>query len=94
MSAGLRITVLLTMALGSWPLAAEILTGRVLEDHLGDPLASVELRVAQDGARQVVAVLETGTDGRFRADIPEGKYTIAVSHIRGVHSSERRSISP
>ena len=80
MTAGLRITMLLTMALGACPLAAEILSGRVLEDHSGDPLAAVVLRLTQVGQQQDVAALETDANGRFHAEgITAGEYTIEVS---------------
>ena len=52
MSAGLRIMMLLTMALGAWPLAANILSGTVLEDHSGDPIAAVVLELIQAGQQQ------------------------------------------
>ncbi|MBZ5583980.1 MAG: carboxypeptidase-like regulatory domain-containing protein [Acidobacteriia bacterium] len=52
----------------------------MLEDHSGNPLASVELRVAKEGVRQLVADLETDGSGRFHAEgIPAGDYRIDVS---------------
>ena len=52
----------------------------MVEDHSGNPLASVELRLARDGARQLTADLETDTSGRFHAEgIPPGDYRIEVS---------------
>ena len=46
------------MALGA------VLDGRVVEDHTGNPLASVELKVSRSGERTLAAHLETDTGGQ------------------------------
>ena len=54
--------------------------GRVVEDHSGAPLASVELRVQRIGTARLVADLETEADGRFRLpELPAGEYRIDLS---------------
>ena len=53
-------TVVLTVIL------AAALDGRVVEDHSGNPVASVEVRVLRNGAPGVVAELETDGDGHFK----------------------------
>ena len=45
---------------------AQGVEGRVLEDHSGSALASVEVRVHRAGMARLVADLETEADGRFR----------------------------
>jgi 5-hydroxyisourate hydrolase-like protein (transthyretin family) len=72
------------------PAAADTFAGKVVEDHSGDPLASVELRVARDGVRQLVADLETDADGRFQAEgIPPGEYQVEISKANYVPSTLR-----
>jgi 5-hydroxyisourate hydrolase-like protein (transthyretin family) len=67
-------TVVLTIIL------AAALDGRVVEDHSGNPLASVEVRVLRKGAPGVVAELETDGDGHFEAqDLPTGDYRLEFS---------------
>ena len=62
------------------PLAAQTLDGKVIQDDSNALLASVELRIGKDGARQLVADLETGADGRFHAEgIPPGDYRVEVT---------------
>jgi hypothetical protein len=57
--------------------AAETISGRVLEDHTGAALALVEIRLLKPGQRAVVAELETDTEGRFRSpDVAAGEYTL------------------
>ncbi len=56
---------LFVLALFALPLAAESIAGRVLEDHTGNPLALVEIRLLKPGQRMVVAELETDPEGRI-----------------------------
>jgi len=72
------------------------LEGSVVEDHSGNPLASVEVRVYKMGQRTLAAHLETDTDGRFRAPgLADGEYRIeatrenfvgATLHVAGIGS--------
>ena len=60
--------------------SAEILAGRIVEDHSGNPLSLSRLRVFQLGSAALSADLETGADGQFRAaGLSEGNYRIEVS---------------
>ncbi len=75
----MRLAAIAAFALASYPLGAATLGGQVLEDHSGAPLASVELKVAREGVRQLVADLETDASGHFQAEgIPPGDYRIEV----------------
>jgi 5-hydroxyisourate hydrolase-like protein (transthyretin family) len=59
---------------------AAALDGRVVEDHSGNPVVSVEVRVLRNGAPGVVAELETDGDGHFGAqDLPAGDYRLELS---------------
>ena len=56
------------------------LSGRVVEDHTGLPLASATLRVSRPGQTFLAAELETDREGRFQAaDLPEGEYRLEVA---------------
>jgi len=67
-------TVVLTVIL------AAALDGRVVEDHSGNPVASVEVRLLRNGAPQVIAEFETDGDGHFDAqDLPAGDYRLELS---------------
>ena len=55
------------LAIAARALLAAGIEGVVLEDHTGNPLASVEVRIAKIGQRTLAAHLETDTSGRFRA---------------------------
>ncbi|MEO8597849.1 MAG: carboxypeptidase regulatory-like domain-containing protein [Candidatus Solibacter sp.] len=58
-------------------LTAAGIEGRVVEDHTGNPLASVEVRIAKAGQRTLAAQLETDSSGQFRAQgLTEGEYQI------------------
>lgn len=68
--------VIFSAATGS----AETLEGRVVEDHTGNALASVEVRVKRAGSPGLVADVETNTEGHFRApDLTAGEYQVEVS---------------
>jgi hypothetical protein len=80
MTARLRVTMLLTLTLWPLALAGEVFSGRVIEDHSGDPIAGATLRLTQSGQQQDAATLESDTNGRFHAEsIPAGEYTIEIS---------------
>ena len=71
----LRFTALFLGA-AACTLAAGI-EGRVVEDHTGNPLASVEVRIARLGQKTLAAHLETDTNGQFRAPkLAPGEYRI------------------
>ncbi|HKA00536.1 MAG TPA: carboxypeptidase-like regulatory domain-containing protein [Candidatus Solibacter sp.] len=56
------------------------LDGRIVEDHSGNPLASVEVRVYRAGQRTLAAHLETDGSGRFHApNLPDGEYRIEAA---------------
>lgn len=56
------------------------LGGRVVEDHTGNPLASVEIQVSRPGVYQLAAHLETTPEGRFVAEgLPDGEYRLKLS---------------
>ncbi|MCU1238419.1 MAG: hypothetical protein JWP63_6386 [Candidatus Solibacter sp.] len=72
------------------PLAAESIAGRVLEDHTGNPLALVEIRLSKPGQRMAVAELETDTAGNFRSpDLPAGEYSLEFAKGNFVKASLR-----
>jgi len=69
---------------------AETLAGKVVEDHTGNPLASVEVKIFRTGSRFLAADLETGTDGKFEAPgLPPGEYRIEASKSNYVTSTVR-----
>ena len=72
------------------PLGAGTLDGRVVEDHTGNPLASVELRVHKIGQRTLAAHLETDTNGAFHAEnLPDGEYRIEAAKTNYVGATLR-----
>jgi hypothetical protein len=52
----------LTLAGCAW---AGVISGSVVEDHTGDALVSAEVQVLRPGAKELIADLESGADGRF-----------------------------
>ena len=53
---------------------------RIVEDHIGNPLASVEVRVYRIGQPTLAAELDTDGEGRFRAPgLPDGEYRIEAN---------------
>jgi hypothetical protein len=59
--------------------AADGLSGRVVQDDSGGPVASAEVRVRRTGVSGLAADLETDGEGRFQAPgLAAGDYTIAV----------------
>ena len=66
------------------------LEGRVVEDHTGNPLASVEVRAYKTGQRTLAAHLETDSSGRFRAaGLAEGQYRIEATKANFVGATVR-----
>jgi len=56
------------------------LSGRLVEDHTGLPLASATVRVSRPGQAFLAAELETDREGRFEAaDLPEGEYRLEIA---------------
>jgi len=75
----MKLTAMAVLALAAYSLRAATLDGRVMEDHSGNPLASVELKIAREGVRQLTADLETDASGQFHAEgIPAGDYRVEV----------------
>src|SRR4051794_39585243 len=73
----MRIRLAIVAVLFSVAGFADTLAGKVLEDHSGIPLASVELRIQKVGERQLAAELETDSSGQFRAaGLAPGEYRI------------------
>jgi len=74
---------LLPLALCFWlsPLSFALdITGRVVADHSGEPLASARVRVVRVGQKLLAADRDTDRDGRFSArGLPEGDYRLDVS---------------
>lgn len=59
---------------------AVTIEGLVLRDDSGAPLVSAEVRIAREGDSLLAAHLETGRDGRFRAEnLPAGRYSLTVA---------------
>jgi hypothetical protein len=66
------------------------LDGRIVEDHSGNPLASVEVRVYRTGQRTLAAHLETDGSGRFHApNLPDGEYRIEATKANFVGATLR-----
>ncbi|MGA3096505.1 MAG: carboxypeptidase regulatory-like domain-containing protein [Bryobacteraceae bacterium] len=54
------------------PAAAGVFAGRVVEDHSGNPLSRVEIRITRPHTAGIVAEMETDANGRFRTpDLPD-----------------------
>ncbi len=69
--------------------------GRVVEDHTGNPLASVEVRIAKVGQRTLAAHLETDSNGQFRApNLAPGEYRIDASKSNFIGATVRLSALP
>ncbi len=55
-------------------------SGSVIEDSSGNPLASAELRFHTPGKRELAADIETDPSGRFEAEgLPAGDYSVDVA---------------
>lgn len=56
------------------------ITGRVVADHSGEPLASARVRVVRVGQKLLAADRDTDRDGRFSVrGLPDGDYRLEVS---------------
>ena len=72
----LRLTLAAGLLAGA--IRAQPFSGRIVEDHTGNPLALAEVRVAN--ATTVIAELETDTAGRFQGpQLPPGEYRLEIS---------------
>lgn len=86
-----RRLLFLTLFLGAaGVVCAANLDGRIVEDHTGNPLASVEVRVYKTGQRTLAAHLETDSSGRFRAPgLGDGEYRIEATKANFVGATVR-----
>lgn len=80
----LTFSICRLLAIFAWAFVAVAagtdLEGRVVEDHTGTPLASAAVRVFRQGARTLVADLDSDAAGRFRATgLPAGEYRIEIT---------------
>ena len=86
---GVMRTLALLVSLAD-PAVAGTLEGKVVEDHTGNLVASVELKVYKTGQRTLAAHLETDTSGRFRADgLSEGEYRIEATKANYIGATVR-----
>ena len=70
----------LLVMLGLLPAGGSVFSGRVVEDHTGNPLARAEIRITRPKSSAAVAELETDREGRFHTpDLPESVYTLRFS---------------
>jgi hypothetical protein len=70
--------------------SAANLEGRIVEDHTGNPLASVEVRVYKTGQRTLAAHLETDSSGRFRVPgLGDGEYRIEATKANFIGATVR-----
>src|SRR4051812_1873816 len=77
------------LSLGATSIAAT-LDGKVVEDHSGNPLASVELKIHTTGQRTMAAHLETDSAGHFRvAGLKEGEYRIEATKANYIGATVR-----
>jgi hypothetical protein len=58
---------------------AQLLSGRIVEDHTNTPLPSVNVRVARPGEKFLAADLETDREGLFQATLPAGNYRLEIA---------------
>src|SRR6185436_12919245 len=85
-----RLAIL--VAAFAWSGMAEMLAGRVVEDHSNNPLASVELRVYRIGQQHLAAELETDTAGHFIAEgLLPGEYRIEAVKANYIGATVRRT---
>ena len=77
---GTSAAVILLCALVAGPVSAEVLEGRVVEDHTGRPITIADVRVTKIGQTILAADRGTDMDGRFQAlNLSAGEYRIDVS---------------
>ncbi|HEY1495289.1 MAG TPA: carboxypeptidase regulatory-like domain-containing protein [Candidatus Solibacter sp.] len=83
----MRPAAIAALLFASVPLAAQTVAGRVLEDHTGNPLPLVEIRLLKPGQRAVVAELETDAEGRFHSpEVAAGEYTLEFAKANYVNA--------
>jgi hypothetical protein len=76
----MRLLPVLIFAVLTTALHAAELDVQILEDHTGNPLASVSVHVGKPGAQRLIADIETDTAGRFHiGDLYTGEYRIELS---------------
>jgi Carboxypeptidase regulatory-like domain len=74
--------------------AAVTRTGRVVEDHSGNPVSLAEIQLARDGASQLIADLETDSSGQFALpNLTSGTYRLDVSKPGYVKTTMRLQVS-
>ena len=89
----LRLAALFLVAAGI--LSAAGIEGRVVEDHTGNPLASVEVRIAKIGQRTLAAHMETNSSGEFRVpNLAVGEYRIDATKSNFIGVTVRLSTLP
>ncbi len=72
------------------PASAATITGKVVADHSGVPVASAEVRFYTSGVTGLAADLETDADGRFSAPgLPDGDYRLEISKPNFVNATLR-----
>src|SRR5512140_3991394 len=76
-------------------LSAAGIEGRIVEDHTGNPLASVEVRIAKVGQRTLAAHMETDSSGQFRApNLAPGEYRIDATKSNFIGATLRLATLP
>jgi hypothetical protein len=62
-------------------LVAQEFSGSVFEEHSAAPVRGARVQLRMRGVRQMIADLETGSDGTFRApvNLPAGEYQVEIS---------------
>ncbi|MEO8369330.1 MAG: carboxypeptidase-like regulatory domain-containing protein [Candidatus Solibacter sp.] len=76
-------------------LSAAGIEGRVIEDHTGNPLASVEVRIAKIGQRTLAAHLETDSSGQFKVpNLAPGEYRIDAAKSNFIGATVRLAALP
>ena len=62
------------------PAAGSVFSGRVVEDHSGNPLPRTEIRIARPHSSEIVDELETDGQGRFQTpELPDAEYVLRFS---------------
>jgi hypothetical protein len=85
----MRLAIALLLSFTGAASAAD-LDGRILEDHSGSALASVEVKVYRTGQRTLAAHLETDTAGHFHAaGLPDGEYRIEATKANFIGATLR-----
>src|SRR5260370_5856257 len=70
--------------------SAATISGRIVENHSGSPVASASVRIVKTGVRGLQADLETDGDGRFDApELTAGEFRIEISKPNYVNATVR-----